>query len=159
MTLTLLFAVATAHAGKLADGWRGRPFGPASLLAEPPVPGRVSAPEPGVRWRCQEMVGAAPVTVAYMVDEDIFSSVMVACAGFADCQTLVDAVGAAWGKPFSIESYDSLPERFWQDGPVVGVWRYNQFSGSGVAMASDQTLYAEVKRRKAVRARSAADDL
>jgi hypothetical protein len=160
MTILLLsLSISTAHAGKLAAGWRGRPFGPSDTIATAPGDSCAPSPEAGVRWRCSELVGGAPVIVSYMVEEDTFASVLISCDGFSACSVVVETLGAAWGRPFSTESYGMLPDRFWQDGGSIGSWSYNEFSKEGYAVAADTGLLGKVKAAKAARARSAADDL
>jgi hypothetical protein len=155
--LTLCFS--TAHAGKLADGWRGRPFGPADEPIAAPGDACVSSPEAGVRWRCSETIGTETVTVAYMAQEGIYSSVLITCNGFSSCSSVLDTLTAAWGKPFSVKEYGTLPDRYWSDGLVIGAWSYNQFSHKGTALASHTEWFAAIKAKEAAKARSAADDL
>jgi hypothetical protein len=155
----LLLSLSVAHAGKLADGWRGRPYGPADALSVAPGDACVSSPEAGVRWRCTETIATEQVSVAYMAEEGIYSSVLITCKGFSSCQTVLDTLLAAWGRPFSVEEYGTLPDRFWKDGPVIGAWSYNQFSTEGTAMASHLEYFQAIKAKQAAKARTAADDL
>ena len=157
--ISLLLLVHSALAGKLEDGWRGRPFGPAQEPIAAPGDACVSSPEAGVRWRCSETIGTETVTVAYMVQEGIYSSVLIACNGYSSCSSVLDTLTAAWGKPFSVKEYGTLPDRYWSDGLVVGAWSYNQFSDKGTALASHTEWFAAIKAKQAAKARTAADDL
>ena len=70
LTATLLYlallAFPTAQAGKLAEGFRGLPFGDPAPLAAAPLEGCQKAPEPTVAWSCPSTIGAVPVSIAYM---------------------------------------------------------------------------------------------
>lgn len=155
----MILLIPLAVAGKLEDGWRGRPFGFADEPIAAPGDACISNPEPGVRWRCSETIGTETVTVAYMVQEGIYSSVLIECHGFSSCASVLDTVTAAWGKPFSVKEYGTLPDRYWSDGLVVGAWSYNQFSDSGTALMSHTEWFAAIKAKQAAKARAAADDL
>ena len=157
--MTLLLLSALAVAGKLADGWRGRPFGPAETIADPPGASCVANPAAGVRWRCDERVGDAPVRVSYQVDEGTFLSVLITCEGYTACSTVLDTLSAAWGPPHTKHENEVLSLRFWSDGASVGGWQYDQLSKSGVAVAHDTEVTAKVKAAKAARARAAAEEL
>ena len=155
--MSLLIPLAVA--GKLEDGWRGRPFGPTGEPIAAPGDACISSPESGVRWRCSETIGTETVTVAYMVQEGIYSSVLIECNGFSSCSSVLDTVTAAWGKPFSVKEYGTLPDRYWSDGLVIGAWSYNQFSTKGTAIMSHTEWFAAIKAKEAAKARTAADDL
>ena len=158
MPLLLLLA-STANAGKLQDGWRGHPYGDSAWLDKAPSEGCRPNAEAGVRWLCDEIVGGQPVVVAYMVAEGFYTGIVLRCKGYVLCKTVLETLGAAWGRPFSIEEYGQLPERFWRDGTSIGGWDYNQFSDVGTATTFDSVIEERVDSIKAAKAKSAAGEL
>jgi hypothetical protein len=157
--MILLLLVSIANAGKLQDGWRGHPYGDSAWLDKAPFEGCKPHAEDGVRWLCDEIVGGQPVAVAYMVAEGFYTGIVLRCNGYVLCKTVLETLGAAWGRPFSIEEYGSLPERFWRDGTAMGSWDYNQFSEIGTATTFDSVIHERVDAIKAAKAKSAAGDL
>ncbi len=157
MTLVLLSSLAVA--GTLADGWRGRSFGPAETISNPPAASCVTNPAAGVRWRCDERVGDAPVQVSYEADDGTFLAVQITCEGQTACATVVQTLSAAWGPPHTTRENEVLSLRFWSDGSSVGGWQYDYLSKSGVAVAHDREVTAKVEAAKAARVSTAAEEL
>lgn len=158
--ILLLALLPLAFAGRLDDGWRGTPYGPAENMAQPPNPDCVANPEPSVGWRCPERVGDAAVSVSYLVDEGRYFGVIVECQGYADCAILREAVHAAWSVPFTPKhdrDTSVLPDGFWQlsavsrDG-VSAVWAYNRYSGKGSASVFHTGLVKQVEAARKARA-------
>jgi len=166
MLTLLLLLVPFANAGKLSDGWRGHPYGlaggPGDFLSQAPTENCTPDPESGVRWRCSESIGGAPVEVNYMLATElggVFTGVVIQCKGYLVCTTVIDTLMAAWGKPFRIDEYGQIPDRTWADGSVLAGWEYNQFSDSGTANTFDKVIYERIKAVQAAKARAAADAL
>ena len=164
--MLLSFLLSVAHAGKLANGWRGHPYGlaggPGDFLSRAPAENCTPDPEPGVRWLCPESVGGAPAEVNYMLAPEMggaFTGIVLRCKGYASCATVLDTLMAAWGKPSRTEEYGPLPDRTWADGSVLAGWEYNQFSDTGTATAFDKVLYERIKAVKASKAQDAAGEL
>lgn len=84
----VVFLLTTANAGKLADdnGFRGKSFGPASVLSEAPMEGCLEGAEEDSAWRCETTIGEHPVTVNYIVDEDLFGAVILNASGYTACE-------------------------------------------------------------------------
>jgi hypothetical protein len=160
--MLLPFLLSVAHAGKLANGWRGHLYGDATWLASPPSEGCTPTPEVGVRWLCPESVGGAKVEVNYMLATEIggaFTGIVLRCEGYLVCAAVLDTLMAAWGKPFRTEEYGTLPDRTWADGSVLAGWEYNQFSDIGTATTFDKVLYERIKVVEASKAQDAAGEL
>ena len=160
----MLVLFTLAHADKLQDGWRGRAYGDPSSIAEAPGADCDPNPEEGVRWRCRETVGSTPIVVAYMVSEDLFSSVMISANGYADCSALFGALSVAWVKFTPNEhASGSLPDGYWNlmryKTEVIGSWHYNQFSGKCTATALSGPLQTIIESRRAEKAKAAAEAL
>ena len=152
----VLLALPTAEAGKLAEGFRGRPFGDAAWLATAPMEGCQKAPEPTVAWLCPTTIGKVPVSIAYMVDEGVYLGVYVQAKGFQAKQDLLATLKGAWGP-----GMDGGPglEGLWKDGDVFASFKYNRYSDDMALTIASEKANAEVKRRKAERVKSAAGDL
>lgn len=158
--LSLLMVVQDAEAGKLADGWRGRAWGDAKSLVSAPDSSCVSNAETGVAWRCQETVAAVPVSVSYVVEENMYTGVVIGCSGFTACRTLLDTLNAAWGT-YRTAQYASgaLPDGTWRDGDVFASWKYNEFNGEGQVVAMHIGFYKAMKAEQERKARAAAGGL
>jgi len=95
MLSSLLFAyfsTTPALAGKLADGFRGIPYGPSSVIAESPLPGCVSDAAVGVQWQCDTTIGDAQVKVRYMADEGLFYGIFVKAQGYVNSEALISVL-------------------------------------------------------------------
>lgn len=161
-TLILLLAFSTqAHAGKLADGFRGLPFGDVSMLSVAPLPGCQPDPEPNVRWLCDTEVGGVPVTVTYIVQEGIFYGVGIFVTGTTNARALRLVFTQAYGTGRKIHDYDTsdLADWLWTDSTVVAGWQFNQFTEEGLLVMYDKPLSEEVKRLEAKRAAGSVNDL
>lgn len=151
-----LFFFSNAHAGKLADGFRDKPFGPASVIAEQPLEDCQSRPEKGVRWLCNTTIADAPVSVAYMQEGDLFYGVMIKSQGYTSKTVLLDTLQAAWGSGFDTPKYEGL----WKDGDVIASMEYNQFSKEITVVWYDNALMQKMAaERKAKAAEAAKGDL
>jgi hypothetical protein len=157
----LLLASIPAQAGKLAEGFRGIPFGDAAPLATAPMDGCSPKPEPSVEWNCSTTIGDVPVTVAYMVQEGLFTGVFIITEDFGNADTLFKTLQAAWGKGRKTNDWQdgSLPDWSWSDGGVYGSFRYNEYSNKASVIAFDARLSAKADAIKAEKAKSGAGDL
>jgi hypothetical protein len=179
-TLLHLFP-SSAIAGKLGAGWRGHPYGDAAWLAKAPGAHCKSNPEEGVAWRCWEVIGSSSYDASYMVNENLYTGVLLSCTTFAGCDQLLTVMQEAWGTcvpgeytsgalpdcSFGAELGTDAPPTLVNEisipgvhvGRVYGNWDYNPFSDQGYALAMSLDLMAEVKARKAAKAHSAVEDL
>lgn len=161
-----LILITSALAGKLEDGWRGIPYGDASVLTTAPTASCRAAPEPGTLWVCDELVGGAPVSVTYIGSDGLYVGVMIRAKGYTDCKVLFDTVTAAWSVPFTKQSeYDRsvLPDGFWNLSryrtTTAAAWEYNQFTGACHASTLNAKLTEVIDAAKARRASDAAAEL
>lgn len=145
--LAVLVLAGQAHAGKLADGFRGHPFGDAAFLEEPPDDNCMSNPETGVRWTCQTSIGDVPVSVSYMVLEGLYIGVLITTEGYTHASNLLTTLQQAYGPGRKKHDWDtdSMGDRLWMDGNVFGVWEWNKYSGEGkiTLMANDVYLRSQ----------------
>lgn len=159
--LLLPFLLSPASAGKLAEGFRGVPFGDATPLAAPPLPGCVKNPEAGVLWRCASQLGEFPVTVYYMVGLNTFMGISIHGSGYSVCEGIRDTLKAGWGVGAPADKYDTgpLPEWRWHDDFVLGSFDYNRFSSTCTAMTMHMGYYREMKEKKEKEAVKGTGDL
>lgn len=161
LSLSAALLTPSAFAGKLAEGFRGIPYGPASVLDVAPGEGCAANTEMSVRWMCTVQLGEASVQVAYMVQEGLFFGVVIHATGYGNASAFFDVLTAGYGAGTAANTYDSsrLADRRWQDGNASGSWDYNKFSDEGKFIAYDQTLMAKIKAAEAARAKAAAGGL
>lgn len=145
-------------AGKLADGFRGVPYGPAEVLTISPGEGCQENPSQGTRWTCPVKLGDASVTAHYLAEEGLFYSVFLEST---DGHALHDVLSAAYGTCRPLHDYDTaaLADCAWSDGNAVAIWEYNQFSGKAQVLLFDRVLQAQVKAAAGRRAAEAAKGL
>lgn len=170
-----------AIAGKLGAGWRGHPYGDAAWLATAPGAHCKRNPEKGVAWTCWETIGSMSYDVSYMVEERLYTGVLLSCTTFSGCEQLLAVVQEAWGScrpdeyasgalpdcSFGAEPGTDAPPTLINGvsipaapvGRVYGSWDYNKFSDQGYALAMSLDLMAEVKARKAAKAHNAVEGL
>lgn len=159
----MLFSLvlSTASAGKLAEGFRGVPYGPATALDVAPGDSCASSTEVGVRWLCQVHLGEAEVQVAYMVKEGLFYGLVMRANEYTNASAFFDVLVAGYGPGSPENTYDDsrLADRMWRDGSVIGSWGYNKFSDLGQFIVFDQTAMAKIKATENERAKAAAGGL
>ncbi len=156
ITLLALLASTTAQAGKLAEGFRGLQFGPATVLDQQPLPDCAANPEPGVRWSCNTTVADVPVRAHYMADEGLFHSVMLQAKGAQQLAQLQAALAAAWGAG---RDGGYRLDRLWQDGDTVASLSHNGYSYAITVVMQDRAVSAQIEKAKAKRAKQAVGDL
>lgn len=158
--MILLMMMAMAHAGKLADGYRGLAWGPHETLEQPD--GQCQAdPEPGAAFLCQQNIGEVPVNVGYGYNEGLLYSVLIMANGFTDCDKLMDTFTAAWGRSTPQKTYakGKLDDRIWVDGRTSAVWSWNRYSEKCQVVALHMPSYDAVKAAQASKAQEAVNDL
>lgn len=160
MLLSMLL-LSTALAGKLAEGFRGLPYGPAAVLDVAPGESCAANTESGVRWNCQVRLGEANVEVAYMVQEGLFFGIVIHATGYVNAAAFFDVLVAGYGAGTPANTYDDtkLADRRWQDGSVIGSWSYNKYSDKAQFIAFEQTLMTTIKTAEKERAKAAASGL
>lgn len=153
------FFVATTLAGKLQDdnGFRGKQFGPASVLEEAPMEGCVKNSDDGVLWSCNSTLGEYPIVVNYAADEGLFNSVLITSEGYGACYSIKNILTAAWGTPLQSNPY--IEEYNWIDKPVVASWKFNKFNDTCLVLIMNLDVYQMVKTRGQERAKAAVGDL
>ena len=161
----MILLVTLALAGKLEDGWRGIPYGPAEVLATAPTADCVKDAEPAVKWLCRETVADVTVFVSYMAEEGIYSGVVIKANGYTACQTLFTTLQAAWAVPFTSAKYasDILPNGFWNltrfRTTTSGTWDFNEYSSKCEAITVNFKLAEQITARKKISAEFAAEAL
>ena len=163
IAMAILAMPVPALAGKLADGFRGVPFGPDSVIAAAPLPECHTSTEEGVKWACNTTIGDHSVQVAYMADEGLFYAVMLLGEGYAVAEGLMRIFRSAYGPGSLTKSYNTesepLADRIWRDGPVWASWEYNQFSdGSHLIIVHDK-YHNQMKAAKVAKSKNAIGDL
>ena len=151
-----------ADAGKLADGFRGIPFGPAAVMDTAPLPGCRPDSEPGFKWACATEVGGVPVTVSYGVEHGLYYATAIWFKlGYTEAATFRGVLTAAYGKGAPAKDYmrDGMDDWVWRDGSVSARFTYNQFSHLVSFFIMDIDLYKQVEAAKAIEAKQAIGDL
>lgn len=146
--LTILI-LTTVLAGKLHDdnGFRGKQFGPASVLSEAPMSGCVKNPEEDVLWSCKTTLGEHPLTASYMVSEGLYMGMVLTSSGYSTCYGIKDILTAAWGNPRQENLY--IEKYVWFDKPMFASWDYRFDDSCTVVMLNlDVSTQAEANKRK-----------
>lgn len=163
MTASILALVLTgsAAAGKLAEGFRGIPYGDATSLADAPSETCVADPEPDVRWGCDDKIGDVPVTISYMVSGDLFIGVAISTTSYAHADALFKTLQVAWGRGRKQRDYDTsaLPDWAWADRTALGSFKYNQYSDECRVLAFDRKVHEQAEAAKVEKAKAGAGDL
>ncbi len=149
LTLSLILP---AQAGKMAEGFRGVPFGDASVVATEPLDDCLAGDVEGVLWLCTSTIGSSPVAVAYMGGDKLFTGVYITAQGYEHRAPLLAAMQGAWGA--GVEGGPRI-DRLWRDGTVVGSFKHNRYSGETAVAIYDTVVSKEQKARAAARARKA----
>jgi hypothetical protein len=157
----LMMMLSNAMAGKLAEGFRGLPYGPASVLDTAPGESCANTGEAGVRWVCLMRLGEASVEVSYMVQEGLFCGILIRSAGYSNATAFFDVLLAGYGVGTPANTYDEsrMADRRWQDGDVIGSWEYNKYSDKAQFISFNRSLMAQIKAIETERAKAAAGGL
>lgn len=147
--------------GKLADGFRGVPYGPAGVLDTPPAEGCKSNPGPGSRWECPIKLGDASVSAYYMADQGLFYGMVLETVGYANASALHEVLVVAYGPCTKKHDFDTdlLADCTWNDGSVSAAWEYNPYSYKVQVLLFDRTLYETIRAVGTQRAAEAAKGL
>lgn len=166
MLAIVIALFSSAHAGKLAEGFRGIPFGPDAVLNNPPqpqgcVPGEAAAAGSGSRWICVVEINGVAVQAAYIVEAGWFYGVQITPpADFSAAQAVRDALGAAYGACVRGQyTTGPLPDCTWGDGTARAAWSYNQFSDASSVSIFDFAVFAKVEAARKTKAAAAASGL
>lgn len=157
----------SAQAGKLAEGFRGIPFGPATVLENPPQPSgcrqgdAVSTQAKGVRWVCPVEINGVGVEANYAVEEGYYYGVQITPpANFAAARDVLAALTAAYGTcEQSQVASGPLPDCRWVDGSAVAAWTYNRFTERSSISIFDRAVFSEVDAARKAKANAAAQGL
>lgn len=165
MLAIVIVLFSSAHAGKLAEGFRGLKFGPASVLDKPPQPqgcvrGDAGSPQgKGTAWDCVVEINGVAVEAGYIVESGWFYGVQITVPdNFLAARAVREALGAAYGTCVTKEYASGvLPDCTWTEGTSKAVWSYNQFSDASSVSIFDFATFANVEAaRKAAAAAAAA---
>ena len=161
--INILILTLAAHAGKLAEGFRGVPFGDEATIETAPLGTCIAGDEAGVKWVCPTEVGGVAVLAAYMVGEELFYGVVLTPIeqSFTAAAGLRDVCTAAYGAGRKKNEYDSssLPDWRWVDGSVYAVFSYNQYSNVSSVLIFDTKVMGEKDKRTKTRALESVNDL
>lgn len=161
LPFSLALSASTVQAGKLADGFRGQPWGTVAV-ADLKTPGTCSAgTEAQVGRVCVQTFASATIEVGYMHDRGIFFGVVASGSSYADCSTFFDVLTAGWGagrpKHESLNSWED--DRFWFDGSVGASWTYNRYTRRCSLVVSHMVLHEQVSAPADEAARAAGEQL
>ena len=162
--MLLVALTLSAYAGKLADGFRGVPFGPDSILASAPMPEGctevVGSGEKGIRWECATTINDASVNVYYFVEAGWFYSVRIDPAKqFTQASLVREAMLSAWGPCMAKYPSDPMMECTWIDGKSKALWEYNRFNQESSVTMMDVATFDRVKAARLQRAKASSSDL
>lgn len=166
--MAALLSSSTVHAGKLAGGFRGKPFEeiPADQFQKPLDSCREGDRE-GVIWTCDTTIAEQPVLVRYMHASGVYWGYALVTTGsdlvgaYALCQKMLAVYEAAYGTADFLDKYrtGTLDRRYWVDGTTYATFEYKQTYGWCELMVFDTALYDLVKRRIQKDAAKGVDDL
>ena len=157
-----------AHAGKLADGFRGLAFGPASVLDQPPQPQgcvmgeATTVSATGARWSCAVEINGVTVDATYIIEAGVFYGVQITPPrNFAAAVAVYDALTAAYGVCVKRDKYatGNMPDCTWSDGEARAVWEYNPYSDKSAVSLFDRAVYNTVEAARKSAAEAAASGL
>jgi len=157
-------SIATAHAGKLAQGILDQPWGPRDGFDRPWAE-CAHKPEPAIEWSCTTALGSVPIRISYAWEfGHMYGAIIQAEDGYAKCGALMDVLEAAWGPSTPSSKYlrEKLDERLWGDGDkatgeTIARWKYNQFTGKcSVVVLYGPSNEAVIAAKKAAAAEAAA---
>jgi len=162
MSWLLAMFIATADAGKLSEGFRGLPFGPDSIISEPPLTGctkNVQSPDDW-SWICKSQINGVPVIVMYAASHGYFYAVtalasdMTGSGGLLNARRLREGAISAWGAGVQRHENDpkTFPDWFWLDGAVGALFMYNPIRDQSTLTLTDTAVK---KQRDAAAARAA----
>ena len=161
-TALLTLTASAAHAGKLAEGFRGLNFGKMDDIPKPDA-SCAANPEETVRWGCRSKVGDASVNLAYFYQYGWFTSVLITGDTYGDCKALRDVLVQAYGTPRATKSYGSATDMNsdvnWRDGDNLAAWSFNQFSDKCQVLVWSDTAYRHTKAAEKLEAKKAVNDL
>lgn len=161
--MLFMLTLISAHAGKLADGFRGVPFGPAAVLTGAPGQRCATTSDPEVRWECVYTLGEVEVKATYIVYDDLFYGVSVTpvTQTFGNALALRNVLEAAYGMCVPKVKGDTsvLPDCTWRDGTAVALWEYNRYSDRSSLVLFDMVVHQQVEARQAAKAAEAARGL
>ena len=150
-----------ALAGKLAEGFRGIPFGDAAVISAAPIAGCTTTEDPTVPWVCETDIGSVRATVGFIAHGGTFYGYSIVVDGAEPGAEFLRVAAAAYGEGKPINSYDSghMSDRTWMDGDVRAIWKYNQFSKKGTFSCYSVQYLAKAENEKKAAAETAVNDL
>ena len=159
--LAALLATTTAHAGKLAEGFRGIPWGDPAPLQTPPAPDCRRPADPSGIWECDTEIGDADVQISYAVAEGLFIGVVIKTSGFANASLLHATLLQAYGDCRKNWQRDTsaLADCIITDGNAVLGWEWNAYTKRGKAVLIDREVVDQSIEAEAKRAAAGVDDL
>ena len=157
----MLLMLSVVLGGKLAEGFRGVPYGTPIAEVEKPSPDCIDSPDDGVKWSCPSTIGEVSVRISWMEGEGLFLGPYISAEGFSQCEALHNSLVAGWGPGKQENDYDNsaLPAWNWNDGNAIASFEYNRYSQVCFALAFDMKIYGEVEAKKKEKAAKAVDDL
>lgn len=163
----MLFLMAAAYAGKLADGFRGLPFGPSAVLESPPQPqGCVlgearTVLDKGVRWSCVVEINGVAARVAYIIEGGWYYGVQITPPeDFTAARAVHEALTAAYGACVKGQyATGPLPDCRWNDLDTTAAWTYNEFSDQSSVSIFNKSVFAKVDAARKAKAAAAASEL
>ena len=150
-------ASGSASAWKLADGFRGVPFG--TPPAGPPEETCTPASE---GWDCAVEIAGVPLQATYAIEGGIYYGLVLTAkaVGPAKANLLKDTLTAAWGRGEQEENmYMPIPPVDWEDGTVLGNLKYNQYTRDVTITIVSRTHYDAMNAARRDKAAKSAGDL
>lgn len=160
----MVLLLALAHAEGLQDGWRNIAYGPAIVVVTAPQEDCVPYTAPAVRWTCRERVWGVPVLVDYVVQEDIYTGIVMHVEGYGNCTKVREVLDAAWRVPFVREGgpdVGKLSAGTWNLGnyktEITASWRYDVFNRRCTVATASAEIAQQVQERRAAKASAASE--
>jgi hypothetical protein len=167
----LTFTLPTiAEAGKLAQGFKGRPFNEiaAADFAAPAdncAKGAGNATDP--LWVCQQNIGGVENTVHYLHEQGVFWGYMIqtreqnGLSTWEVCTKMMDVYEAAYGDGRWLSEYRTAPldQKFWTDGSVRAMFSHEPINNKCQLLVYDNQLMKLVENRRKIAASKAVNDL
>jgi hypothetical protein len=111
---------------------------------------------------CPEEVTGIPVNVSYGTWPSVgLYSIYLQAEGFANCATLRDILGEAWGRGFPNSQYltGKMDNWSWKEGAYIGSFKFNHVNSHCYILAMDSKRYDVMEAEKKEEAKKAASSL
>lgn len=150
-----------AFAGKMDQGFRGMPWGDATVLDALNSSKCARNPHEDVTLRCSDLIGDIPVIIDYGSLENVFYAVMVTCTGKNNCMKFYATLAEAY-TPCTTQYNPIAAEHqcMWNNEKhTFGSWIYYEHNQIGTFTVFNVTEYQRAINKLTEKGKSFAAEL